>query len=418
MGRALLAILQNIKDKKKLKAAIDRLPEVIASHPAVVSLRNAHFIKETSSGRDLVIYCGNTTHRWVPDLINTKGKGFVGGSEEAVINLSRELAALGWDVTVYNNCGRKQMQDVMTDGRVTYRPFWEANFGDKRDVVIIWRWTKLLDAPINAPKIFIDLHDAVSAATFTPARLQRLTKMFVKTQFHRSLFPNVPDDKIALIPNGMDFSLLESNPPIKKDPYLMINTSSADRSMDVLPRLFTEVKKRVPQARLQWAYGWDLFKHVHSNDTRKLEWMKQTQKKMDEAGIETLGRLTQAEVGKLYQRASILAYPTEFAEIDCISVKKAQAASCLPLITDFGAFAESAPFAWKVHSAKTKDTWNIPYRFHFGLGDESTQQEWVDLCVKALQSGSLFDDDVEIKEWSHQFEWHKIAVKWNDILTA
>ena len=120
--------------------------------------------------------------------------------------------------------------------------------------------------------------------------------------------------------------------------------------------------------------------------------MKQTQKEMDEAGIETLGNLTQAEVGKLYQRASILAYPTEFAEIDCISVKKAQAAGCLPVVTDFGALAESAPFGWKVHSTKTKDNWRRPCQFHFGLEDEYLQQEWIELCVKALRTRGLFDD--------------------------
>jgi hypothetical protein len=148
--------------------------------------------------------------------------------------------------------------------------------------------------------------------------------------------------------------------------------------------------------------------------------MKQAQKEMDEAGIETLGRLTQAEVGKLYQRASILAYPTEFAEIDCISVRKAQAAGCLPVVTDFGALAESALFAWKVHSTKTKDSWRKPCQFHFGLEDEYLQQEWIELCVKALRTSVVFDDcdAAERKKWLRQFEWNEIAAKWNEILTA
>ena len=434
MGRALLAILQKITDEKKLKATLGCLPTAIASHPAIVSLRNSRFVKETSSGRDLVISCGKTVHQWNPEMLRTARKGFIGGSEEAVINLSRELAKLGWNVTVYNNCGNKPIQDLVTcyeyNGAVahkivTYRPFWERNFRDKQDVVILWRYPRPLDTPINAPKIFVDLHDTVLADEFTPARVQRLTKIFVKSKFHRSLFPNVPDNKIAVIPNGIDLSLLDSKPPIKKDPYLIINTSSADRSMDVLPKLFKEVKKRVPQARLQWAYGWDVYKaflrYIDKKErNKKLEWMEQTQKEMDEAGIETLGRLTQVEVGRLYQKASILAYPTEFAEIDCISVKKAQSAGCVPVVTDFGALAESAPFGWMVHSTKTKDTWNRPCQFHFGLADENAQQEWVQLCVKALRTGGLPDhgDGAGPREWSRQFEWNKIAAKWHEILTA
>ena len=428
MGRALLAILQRIQSEKTLKATIDRLPKIVASHPSIVSLRNARLVKETSSGRDLVFSCGNTEHEWSPETLKNKGKGFVGGSEEAVINLSRELAKLGWNVIVYNNCGKKPINDLVTyyDANgvtvhqcVTYRPFWQRNFRDKQDVIILWRLPGPLDTPINASKIFVDVHDSVlPAEEFTPTRLQRLTKVLVKSQFHRSLFPNIPDNKIAVIPNGIDLSLLESDPPIEKDPYLIINTSSADRSMDVLPKLFKKVKTRVPQARLQWAYGWDVYKAYieKRRDNKKLEWMKQTQKEMDEAGIETLGRLTQTEVGKLYQRASILAYPTECLEIDCISVKKAQAAGCLPVVTDFGALAENAPFAWKVHSTKTKDTWNRPGQIHFGLEDEYSQQEWVDLCIKALQSG--VPEGGEMKEWSRQFEWNEIAARWNEILTA
>lgn len=423
MGRALKAIekLRSIKSKKKLKAAIDSLPPVIRSHPAVASLHNTNFIKETSSGRDLVIYCGNTQHQWNPELFKTKG---FGGSEEAIINLSRELAELGWNVTVYNNCGIESKayysgSDAgVTNGHndrvgVTYRPFWEWNYRDKQDVVILWRWAKPLDAEINADKIFLDLHDVIPEGELTPKRLARLTKIFVKTNFHRSLFPNVPDEKFVIIPNGMDFSLLESNPPIKKDPYLIINTSSPDRSMDVLPKLFVEVKKRVPRARLLWAYGWDVYKATFANDMKKLQWMKDTQKAMDDAGIETLGRLTQADVGKLYQKASIFAYPTEFAEIDCISVKKAQAAGAVPVTTDFGALAESVLYGYTVHSPKTKDTWNRPYQFHFGLEDETAQAAWVEAAVQALEA------PLKLKRVDmYQFEWPKIAAKWDDILKA
>jgi glycosyltransferase involved in cell wall biosynthesis len=431
LGRVLLAILQRIKDEKKLKVIIDCLPKVLGSHSAIVSLRNARLVKESSSGRDLVISCGNTVHEWNPEMLKTGGKGFVGGSEEAVIHLSRELAKLGWNVTVYNNCGNKPIRDVVTycnpNGDrahqvVTYRPFWERNFRDKQDAVILWRYPRPLDTPINAPTILMDLHDTVAAEEFTPERLQRLTKVLVKSRFHRSLFPNIPDNKIEVIPNGIDLSLLESSPSIRKDPYLMINTSSPERSMDVLPKLFKEVKKRIPQAKLQWAYGWDMYKACidKNGGKEKLEWMKRTQKEMDDAGIETLGRLTQAEVGKLYQRASIFAYPTEFPEIDCISVKKAQAAGCLPVVTDFGALAESVSFGWKVHSRKKKVSWKGPCQLHFGLEDNGLQQEWVELCVKALGTRSICNDrdGPDRRQWSRQFEWTRIAAQWNEILTT
>lgn len=403
LGKALQKVeaLQKIKDKKKLKKAIEALPAELRSHPAIAVIRNTNFVKEESSGRDLVFYCGQTTHQWNPELFRTKG---FGGSEEAVVNIARELANIGWNVTVYNNCGHKEM----TEDGVTYKPFWLFNYRDKQDVVVLWRWTKPLDADINATKIIVDLHDVVPEGEFTEKRLQKVSKIFVKTQFHRSLFPNVPDDKIVVIPNGMDTSLF-GTAKVKKDPYLIINTSSPDRSMDVLPKLFAEVKKQVPKARLQWAYGWEVFDASHSRDTKQMAWKSETEKAMKDAGVEILGRLTQADVAKLYERASFLAYPTEFAEIDCISVKKAQAAGCYPIATDFGALAESIVWGVKVHSQKTKDSWNRPYQFHFGLEDENAQKEWVDAMVKALKDGAP-------KKHPTFPDWSEIARRWNDCI--
>lgn len=425
--------LQKIKDLKKLKVALDKLPPDLQSEPYIVQLRNQHFMKTTSTGRDLVIYCGNTMHQWNPELFKTKG---FGGSEEAVIHIARELAKLGWNVTVYNNCGHKPMTELLQPmveivggleqmkkhgvglasvhkPEVAYRPFWEFNYRDKQDAVILWRWAKPLDAEVNAPKIFLDLHDVIPEGELTEKRIQKVTKIFVKSKFHRSLFPNTPDEKFAVVPNGLE---IYPNPTIKKDPYLIINTSSPDRSMDVLPKLFKEVKKRVPLAKMQWAYGWEGFVNTYQNDSKKMAWMEQTKREIKAAGIEDLGRITQEEVGKLYQRATIFAYPTEFAEIDCISVKKAQAAGAYPVTTNFGALEESNKLGSKVFSLKTKDTWNRPYQFHFGLEDEAAQNAWVEMVVRALQDPGFRESILLAPEWAKQFEWPTIANRWNDEL--
>ncbi len=187
-------------NKKALKKALDELPIHLKSHPGIVAFRNENFVKEKSSGRDLVYYCGMTTHEWYDGA-----PGFIGGSEEAVINLTRQLAKMGWKVIVYNNCGHIGR----TVNGVVYRPFWEFNYRDKQDVVILWRSARPLDAPINAPKVYLDAHDVMADAEFNEQRLARVTKVFVKSQFHRSLTPSIPDDKVVVIPNGVEISLLE-----------------------------------------------------------------------------------------------------------------------------------------------------------------------------------------------------------------
>jgi glycosyltransferase involved in cell wall biosynthesis len=370
--------------------------------------RNTELVKRTSSGNDLVVYCDHSKNQWSPELFKTKG---FGGSEEAVINLTRELVKLGWDVTVYNNCGHKPVADA----GVTYRPSWEFNPKDKQDVIILWRVTKPIDWDLNARRIFVDSHDTLDETWYTKRnRIDKITRIFVKSQFHRSLISSISDDKVAVIPNGLDLGLLNGHEA--KDPYLLINTSSADRSLDVLPKLFTEVKRRVPQARLQWAYGWDYFELFNADNPEKIRWMHQTRKDMDEAGIETLGHLTQIDVGKLYQRGAIFAYPTEFPEIDCISARKAQACGCVPVTTDFGALADSVQFGVKVPSPK-RNIWEQSNRFHFGVENLESQRLWVDAVVDLLTNPTKRAEfSAKGAAWAHQFAWPEIAARWNAIL--
>ncbi len=394
---------------EKIRYVIEKLPEDLQSHPHICRLRNKYFIKSESSGKDITYYCGQTSHEWNPEMAKTKG---IGGSEEAVINLSKNWAQLGYNVTVYNSCGIKEM---VCDG-VTYKPFWAYNPNDKTDITIAWRHPRLADYDINTGKLFIDLHDVVPSGEFTEKRLKKINKVFVKTNFHRSLFPNIPDEKIAIIPNGQDFETLTGD--IKKDPMLIINTSSPDRSMDVMPKLFAEVKKQVPGAKMKYAYGFDIFDNAYKNDKVKQEWKNKCLKEMEEVGIENLGRISQAEVGKLYQEGRILGYASQFAEIDCISVKKAQACGCVPVTSDFGAFGESNKYGVKIPVNITKDNWSQPYQFTFGIKEEKAQKEWVDAVVKILKipmGNEMYQKSIEaMKSFAEQFNWKRISYWWVD----
>ena len=399
--------LQKIKTKKALKTAVDALSQEMRSNPSICVIVNERLVKKKSSGKDLVIYAGFTEMPWCPSYAKVKG---VGGSEEAVLNLSKEWVKLGWNVTVYCNTGNLGEE---SDG-VKYRPYWEWNYRDKQDVVILWRSVRGLDYDINCDKVLIDMHDVMQEGEFTPDRVAKAYKIMVKTQFHRTLIPNVPDEKIVIVPNGMDFSLFDQD--VKKDQYLLVNTSSPDRSMDVLPELFKRVKEQVPQARLKWVYGFDLFDKVHSERPLMLEWSRQTKAAMVDAGIENLGRVTQKEAAKLYLEGNVLAFPTEFAEIDCITVKKAQACGCMPVTTDFGALNESVQYGIKIHSEKTKDNWCKPNQFHFGLEDKQLQDQWVDVVVAQLKTP--MGDRKDMREWTKKFSWDKISNQWHEVFLS
>jgi tetratricopeptide (TPR) repeat protein len=402
----LVVKLQKIEDKDKLKKELDKVPEKYRTHPGICNIRNTRFIKEASSGKDLVYYCGYTSEEWTPETAKTRG---IGGSEEAVIHLSKQFSAQGWNVTVYNNCGAEEQ---VFDG-VTYRPYWMWNYRDKQDVTILWRTPRPVDYGINSDKIIIDLHDVIPAGELTPERLGKITKIFVKSDFHRSLFPQVVDDKFVVIPNGIDLSVFEG---VKfMDQNLIINTSSPDRSLSACIKAFKKIKAQVPTARFKWAYGWQVWETVHGENAKMCEWKDALKKEMAELdGFEEVGRLGHAEVAELYRNANVFFYPTEFAEIDCISARKAQAAYAYPVTTDFAALATTVQNGTKVHSLKTKDDWCKPYQFDFSLQDEEKIDEMVRATVEQLNNYSCLVDRFD---WDKPLGWESIANKWLSELT-
>ena len=134
------------------------------------------------------------------------GREAAGGSEEAIVWISRLLHQRGWSVTVYADCGEEEKD---YEG-VLWKPRRMWNFRDRQDVTVLWRYPSLTEYEINSDRMIVDLHDVVPEQEFSPHRLRRIDKIFVKSKFHRNFFPAIPDEKFVIIPNGIDVSLFEA----------------------------------------------------------------------------------------------------------------------------------------------------------------------------------------------------------------
>jgi predicted O-linked N-acetylglucosamine transferase (SPINDLY family) len=395
-------------DKPALRAELDALPLDLRAHPILCAIANANFIRTESSGNDLVFVCGHTMEQWNPDTARTHG---IGGSEEAVIWLSRLLHQRGWNVTVYANCGAEQHYDG-----VYWRPWWLWNSRDRQDITVIWRHPLPLQYQINSAKIVLDLHDVVAESEFTPDRLGKLFRIFVKSKFHRALLPRIPDEKFAIVPNGIDAALFQGN--AARDPTLLINTSSADRSLAAFLDCFEEIKQHVPNARAQWAYGWGQWDTTHASNPRKSEWKGKMLERIQALGVEARGRLSHNEVAELYRTGNIFFYPSEMAEIDCISLSKAMAAGAIPLTTDFAALGEKAGHGGIfIHSQKTCRDWAQPHQFHFEITDPDQKTQFIREAVKLLLHPPPEAERERMRAWARDtFDWHKVADAWHQAL--
>lgn len=410
--------LGKIKDDDKLERELAKVPEEFRAHPMLSVLRNTRIIKKKSSGKDLVIYCGETHEKWTPDTVKKSG---IGGSEEAVIHIAKGLVKRGWNVEVYNKCGHKQQ----TFDGVVYKPYWLWNYRDKQDVVILWRHARPLDFTVNADKVYVDFHDVMPEGEVIN-RLDKIEKIFVKSHAQRELFPNVPSEKFEIIPNGVDVEPFKQK--VKRDPYLLVNFSSADRSLETILDILPEIKKRLPKkiadkVRFEWYYGWGVFDKEYTS-ARAQGWKQSLLKKFDQFKKEGWAaggtRINHDEVARKNLEAGALIYPTGFFEIDYIGGTKAQLAGCVPITTDFAALREKIRFGTKVPTTLTNETWSDIPGNSFGIRDKVTREKFINAVVSYLSDVEKWDNvREEMKEWAQDnYNWEFIIDKWDKELCA
>jgi glycosyltransferase involved in cell wall biosynthesis len=141
-------VLKNNQNENKLWSVI---PRKYLEIPEVLYFKNQLFTKKTSTGKEMAIYCGKCIVEWDPSLEKAGG---IGGSEEAVINITRLLAQRGWKITVFG----RPIKEGNYDG-VDYKHYTEYNPRDKYDVFITWRMPGALTNGVNADRKYVWLHD-------------------------------------------------------------------------------------------------------------------------------------------------------------------------------------------------------------------------------------------------------------------
>jgi glycosyltransferase involved in cell wall biosynthesis len=189
---------------------------------------------------------------------------------------------------------------------------------------------------------------------FTPERIAKLDKVIVLSQYHRGLFPMIPDDKILMSANGIDpedFEALDTK--IKRDPHRLIYTSSHVRGLQLVYEIWPEVKKAVPDAKLDIYYGWGSFDAVNRDNPERMEWkQKMIEWSQELDGVTDHGKIGQDQMVEELMGSGIWVYPCPFPEIYAIAAVKAQAAGAVPVSSDFAALDETVQFGAKIHMSQ------------------------------------------------------------------
>ncbi|XGV96764.1 MAG: glycosyltransferase family 4 protein [Leptolyngbya sp. BL-A-14] len=363
------------------------------------------------SNRSIVIY-SNLSFR-VEDWAAPSVLKGTGGSEEAVIYLSRELAKLGYEVTVFNPCGKLAGN---YDG-VSYQPHEQFDPEDQFNFVVIHRfWLHPIQMNLQAKKIAVWLHD--HPKILPPIEdaqrdrfLESFDKLFVLSNFHKDCLPDwIPESKIFLTRNGInlpDFGL--SN--VTRNPKRLIYISDYLRGIEHLLNRWQDVLAEVPDAELHLFYGWQTYDALlRSPLIEKFPQLLGKKEKflplLEQKNVYEHGRISHQQLIEELFRSGIYVYPcSTAAETFCIAAVKAQACGCASVVTNFAALAETVQSGIKIDGCAGDST-----------VDQAFFEAVIDLLKHPEKQVAISQESLSLKE---SFGWATVAQQWHkDFFTA
>lgn len=360
---------------------------------------------------------------------STLSKRGLGGSESAVIRMAQELAKIGFDVTVYNDCTSDDSRSGSYDG-VLYCPVNYAKTPlDFFDVVIVSRSIKPIaeDWPIilGAKHVCLWMHDTFCEGDDQIEYLinqGKLQEIFTLSDWHTGYVTHcdhgfrrnfdILKNHIFMTRNGIG----NMNPGWidvrKKDPNLFVFNASVTKGMvPLVKQIWPEVKRRIPDAKLKIIGGYYKFREAAGPDQQEKDWNELALQYGKD--IQFTGVITQQEISQILRKASYMIYPAGFPETFGISTLEALAHN-VPLITcRFGALEETAIdlASWKI-PYPVEPNWALPW-----LNQESQVQIFVNAVVDAYHNKYLHQQKMyacnQVKDIC---EWDTVALQWKQHL--
>lgn len=186
---------------------------------------------------------------------------------------------------------------------------------------------------------------------------------------------------------------------MKRNLHRCIYTSSYDRGLEHILKMWPDIRKEVPDAELHVFYGWQLFVKFYANNPSSMGWKAKMDELMTQEGITDHGRVPQHELIPEMEKSGLWVYPTHFGEINCISALKAQAYGCEPVVVNYAALETSVQFGRKIDG---------------DIYDQETKDEFKKQVIDALKNPISEDKRKEmVQSIREQYSWDKIAADWD-----
>ncbi|KAG6972079.1 hypothetical protein JG687_00001665 [Phytophthora cactorum] len=391
---------------------------VVAQARYLFETQGRHFQKIPRPDHKVVVafYCHEYGQAWWGKWGPTSLNSGLGGSEEAVVFLSRELQKLGYWVEIY---GDPSPQDISTldqadEDNVRWYPHYTYDINDKGvDIFVAWRYHISMAMGRAARKKFLWMHDLPQEdARRSPELLNNADGIFCLSEFHAAVFPEILQSKITVSTNAVDRSFFV-NGPNHADRF--VYGSSPSRGLYPLLKAWPRIREKIPTAELSVFYGFTpaFMKWGNSEMTNFTEWMNEMNRLVTETpGVRYVGLANHAQLAKEYSYAGFYLYPTTFSETSCISLMKAMANGAIPITSRFPLSA----------LPETVDDFDLGPRAlqHHAIDDDP---EWLELWIQSIVDAAHNEQQAttvrhRMKRFARKkYRWEHIALQWHRVIS-
>jgi glycosyltransferase involved in cell wall biosynthesis len=306
----------------------------------------------------------------------------IGGSEECLILLARELAKLGHQVVVYNNCADR----AGVYHEVEYRTYDSYDEFRETDVLVAWRnWYLLMGK--QARYKWLWCHD-VPVGCHCPCKeeieredsaFNHIDKLVLLNDYHKRIYmqAGIPEERCFVAPIGVDPETFDIE--VERDWFRVLYFSHPNRGLDRLREIWPRVKAAVPQATLA-SFWWEPEHWRPANEA---------------LGILPMRKLGYREIAVECKRAGVFGYPSIFApEISPATTIKAQFGGATPVCIIQGGMVDT-----------------VKNGFFLGV----TQENYADVLIHVLSNPAANVNTRELMmKWAREtYSWASVAKLWS-----
>jgi FkbM family methyltransferase len=373
---------------------------------------------------------------------STLSKRGLGGSESAIILISKELAALGFDVTVFNNCIDREASEGTYDN-VKYIDISKLDsFSDyKFDIVIssrtvipfvpkdLWqhftqyspaRFEKIAN---NAKFKAVWMHDTFCNGDqlVEPLLLSgRINEIFTLSDFHTSYVTTcdhggrrmfeVLKHRIFQTRNGV-VNYIKDVDLTKKDPHLCVYNASVTKGMiPLVTKIWPRIKAEIPQAKLKVIGGYYRFRENAEPDAQEKTWRQLVaDPKYAALDVEFTGIIKQSEIAEILAKASYTLHPGAFPETFGISSLESLTYNTPLVTTRFGALEETA-----AHDACYLINYPIePNGLYPNINAKNQEDVYVATVIRAMKDKYFHQQKTyACNQVKDIISWSTVALQW------